>query len=111
MLVEPLTVGPIVGYTTDTTCRLWGRGPEEDPDLARVFGVARATRAGPAQVVAEARFKMRAKWDYTGVGDVTALSADTAYDYQVGFVRGPADWDEIPAGTPLDWTGASAGVF
>ena len=111
MLVEPLTVGPIVGYTTDTTCRLWGRGPEEDPDLARVFGVARALRAGTADVVAEARFKMMAKWDYTGVGDLAPLLADTAYDYQVGFVRGQADGDEIPAGTPLDWTGASSGVF
>ena len=33
MIVEPLTVGPIVGYTTDTTCRLWGRGPDAGPIL------------------------------------------------------------------------------
>jgi alkaline phosphatase D len=107
MLVEPLTVGPIVGYTTDTACRLWGRGPEQDPDLARVFGVARARRAGTATVAVEAQFKMMAKWDYTGVGDLATLSPDTAYDYEIGFVRGEADWDEIPAGTALDWTRAS----
>ncbi|PYQ45686.1 MAG: alkaline phosphatase [Acidobacteria bacterium] len=108
MLVEPLTVGPIVGYTTDTTCRLWGRGP--DAAGARVFGVARAFPAATRLPVAEGQFKMMAKFDYTGVVDLMGLVADTAYDYEIGFVRGEAAWDALPDGAPLDWNGASSGA-
>lgn len=111
MIVEPLTVGPIVGYTTDTTCRLWGRGPDEAAAAARVFGVARASRAGTSVPVAECHFKMMGKWDYTGVCDLQSLAPDTPYDYEIGFVRGMADWEDLPAGTALDWRRASAGTF
>src|ERR1044071_558483 len=99
MLVEPLTVGPIVGYTTATTCRLWGRGP--DAAGARGFGVARAFRPATREPIAQREFKMMAKFDYTGVGDLVGLDADTAYDYEIGFVRGQTDWDALPAGEPL----------
>ena len=94
MIVEPLTVGPILGYTTDTTCRLWGRGP--DAAGARVFGVARAFRAGTRVPVAQGQFKMMAKFDYTGVVDLMGLVPDTAYDYEIGFLRGEAAWDVLP---------------
>jgi alkaline phosphatase D len=109
MLVEPLTVGPIVGYTTDTSCRLWGRGP--DAAGARVFGVARAFAAGTRRLVAERQFKMMAKFDYTGVGDLVSLAADAAYDYEIGFVRGEEDWEVLPEGEALDWSAASTGNF
>jgi alkaline phosphatase D len=109
MIVEPLTMGPIVGYTTDTTCRLWGRGP--DAAGARVFGVARAFRAESVVPVAQRQFKMMAKFDYTGVGDLMGLRPDTAYDYEIGFVRGETTWDTLPEVPPLDWTGASTGFF
>jgi alkaline phosphatase D len=109
MIVEPLTVGPIVGYTTDTTSRLWGRGP--DAAGARVFGVARAFRPGTRVTVAQRQFKMMAKFDYTGVGDLVGLEPDTAYDYEIGFVRGEAAWDTLPDGEPLDWSGASSGAL
>jgi alkaline phosphatase D len=109
MIVEPLTVGPIVGYTTDTTSRLWGRGP--DAAGARVFGVARAFRSGTRVTVAQRQFKMMAKFDYTGVGDLIGLEPDTAYDYEIGFVRGEAAWDTLPDGEPLEWSGASSGAL
>jgi alkaline phosphatase D len=109
LIVEPLTVGPIVGYTTDTTCRLWGRGPDESPEGERVFGVARATAGGnPA---AQCQFKMTAQFDFTGVGSLRPLTADTEHEYEIGFVRGPAQWDAVPADAALDWTGASRGRF
>lgn len=111
MRVEPLTVGPIVGYTTETTCRLWGRGPDSTAATRRVFGVARARLRDTGIPAAECRFKMRPKHDYTGVGDLLALTADTPYDYEIGFVRTPATWDSIPAGTTLDWSAASSGRF
>lgn len=47
--VEPLTVGPIVGATTASSVRLWGRGGvEEEPGgvLRPTFGVARVKPAG-----------------------------------------------------------------
>lgn len=111
MIVEPLTVGPIVGYTTDTTCRLWGRGPDEAAAGPRVFGVARASNAGTAVPVAECHFKMMGKWDYTGVCDLQSLAPDTWYEYQIGFVRGMTDWEDLPAGLALDWSAASGGAF
>jgi alkaline phosphatase D len=109
MIVEPLTVGPIVGHTTSTTCRLWGRGP--DAAGARVFGVARAFRADTGQAVGPAEFKMLAKFDYTGVTDLPSLAAEKEYRYEIGFVRGDADWEGLPPGTPLDWSRASRGAF
>jgi len=109
MLVEPLTVGPIVGYTTNTTCRLWGRGP--DAAGARVFGVARCFPAATRLPAAERVFKMMAKFDYTGVGDLPGLAPETDYDYEIGFVRGEAEWDTLPSGEPLDWKDASKGTF
>lgn len=108
-LVEPLTVGPIVGYTTHASCRLWGRGPGESAAGERIFGVARATWNG--QPAAHCQFKMTAQFDYTGVGSLTALAADAEHDYEIGFVRGPAEWDRVPAETVLDWTAASRGRF
>src|SRR5262249_11739222 len=111
MRVEPLTVGPIVGVTTDTTCRLWGRGPDEAPADQRIFGVGRATKAGASTPAAQCQFKMAAKFDYTGVGDLTGLAADRVWDSQVGCVRGPLTWDEVPAGSALDWSAASTGSF
>jgi alkaline phosphatase D len=109
LIVEPLTVGPIVGYTKDTTSRLWGRGPDESSADQRIFGVARATSNG--QLSARCQFKMTPKFDYTGVGVLTALAADTEYDYELGFVRGPAEWESVPADAALDWTRASRGRF
>ena len=109
MIVEPLTVGPIVGYTTHATCRLWGRGPDESSPGQRIFGVARGARSG--QPVAHCQFKMTAQFDYTGVGSLTSLAADAEHEYEIGFVRAPAEWDAVPADAPLDWTGASRGRF
>src|SRR5258707_6020521 len=104
MLVEPLTVGPIVGSTTDTTCRLWGRGP--DAAGARVFGVAGALGAATREPVPRRQFKMMAKFDYTGVSDLAGLRSDTEYDYEIGFVRGDAAWNALPPDEPIDWSGA-----
>lgn len=109
MIVEPLTVGPIVGYTTHATCRLWGRGPNDASVGQRVFGVARATRSGRS--AAHCQFKMTAQFDYTGVGSLVSLAADADHEYEIGFVRVPAEWDAVPADAPLDWTASSRGRF
>ena len=98
-----------MGYTTHATCRLWGRGPDDNLEDQRLFGVARALRSGHA--VAHCQFKMTAQFDSTGVGSLTSLDADAEYDYEIGFVRGPADWDHVPADASLDWSGASRGRF
>jgi alkaline phosphatase D len=111
VIVEPLTVGPIVGYTTDATCRLWGRGPGDGPVDQRVFGVARAFLRDTDTPVAYCQFKMTAQFDYTGIGSLVSLVPETEYDYEIGFVRGTSQWDAVPADPPLDWSLASRGQF
>ena len=43
MKVNELTVGPILGATTESSVRIWGRGKHEPTDTGprRCFGVAR----------------------------------------------------------------------
>ncbi len=45
--VKPVTVGPLVGHTTDTTVRLWGRGDRPAaPGGQLCHGVAQLLEAG-----------------------------------------------------------------
>ena len=112
MIVEPLTVGPIVGYTTDTTCRLWGRGPDDGRGGQRVFAVARAFRAGTRVAIAHRQFKMMAKFDYTGVGDLIATRRRTPRTTtRSASCAGTRPGTRFRESEPLDWSGASSGRF
>jgi alkaline phosphatase D len=105
--VKPLAVGPIVGATTPTSTRLWGRGaPPRQPALCH--GLARLRRRGRAWTSARTQhFKMLPHFDFTGTTDFTALTPDTAHDFQIGYVHRAGDWD-VPPGQ-LDWSDASSG--
>ena len=73
--VQPVTVGPIVGHTTDTTVRLWGRGaPAPSGSGQWCYGVAQLLEAGSTTPgagallqAAAARMTTRAASDFAGL--------------------------------------------
>ncbi len=68
--VRPVTVGPIVGHTTDTTVRLWGRGaPPPSLGSQRCYGVAQLLEAGSTTPAQGHYFKLLPEDDYTGSVD------------------------------------------
>ncbi len=116
MKILPLTVGPIVGVTTSTTTRLWGRGngafgPDGRPQ--RCFGIARFRKSGSQRYGPATMFKMKAHFDFTGIIDLEDLSPNTAYDYQIGFFNAELDADNInnPPNDDETWEDAHNGRF
>jgi len=78
MKVNPFTVGPIVGETTGTSVRLWGRGGLEfvQSRPRRVFGVAQLRRNGDADYMPPKYFKLNPNFDLTGVVVFNNLNPD-----------------------------------
>lgn len=110
MKVQELSVGPIVGWTTPESFRLWGRATKDEEDrFRRWFGVARMRRTGTAAYGAPKFFKLKAIFDFTGIVDFTGLAAEQAYDYEIGYFGADGELKDLPQDMPLDWTGASRG--
>ena len=88
--VLPLTVGPILGYTTGASARLWGRASLElvAGRPRPCTGVARIRPAGGRRYSAPIFFPMNPNFDMTGVMQFGELTAETAYEYQIGFIFG-----------------------
>ncbi len=109
--LKPVTVGPIVGETTPTRARIWGRGDtniiEDKP--RRCFGVLRLRPAGGAWGKPNF-FKMNPNFDMTGLGIAEKLSPVTAYEYQMGYFFSDAELDDARADN-LEWNETSAGSF
>ena len=107
MKVQPVTVGPIVGATTDTAVRLWGRGKFEKIQSGprRCFGVARIREAKAGSSYRQPQyFKMNPNFDMTGIAIFNDLKAETRYNYQMGWFFSDLELDEVQADTrPLDW--------
>lgn len=107
--VLPLTVGPILGYTTGASARLWGRAALElvAGRPRPCTGVARIRPAGGRRYGAPLFFPMNPNFDMTGVVQFGGLTPETAYEYQIGFIFGDfAGLAVEPAAAPtLDWTG------
>ena len=100
-LMEP-NVGPIIGETTASSVRLWGRGSKPKSPGRRVHGVARVL--GSENESTEVIFKMTKTWDYTGVGVIEGLKANKQYEYQVGYFHDSRDTSAIDIGQEaLDW--------
>ncbi len=110
--VKAVTVGPIVGHTTDTTVRLWGRGaPPEVVGGLRCYGVAQVLEAG-ATTPAQARyFKLLPEDDFTGSVDISGLVPERTYAYRMGFFFSDQEPHLLPAPGALALEDASAGVF
>lgn len=107
MQVQPVTVGPIVGATTATAVRLWGRGKYEKIQSGprRCFGVARIRQAKAGSSYRQPQyFKMNPNFDMTGITIFDNLKAESRYNYQMGWFFSDLELDEVQADSrPLDW--------
>jgi alkaline phosphatase D len=116
MKVNPFTVGPIVGETTGTSVRLWGRGGLEfvQSRPRRVFGVAQLRRNGDADYMPPKYFKLNPNFDLTGVVVFNNLNPETAYEYRIGWFFSDLDLkdvEDVEGGWPLDWSQAQVSGF
>ncbi len=87
MQLKPLTLGPIVGATTPTSVRLWGRG---DLELMNgrprwCYGVAQLRKPRGRKFLLRQLVKLSPHFDMTGVAVFTGLEPDTRYDYQFAY--------------------------
>ena len=86
MKVNAMTVGPIVGATTDTGVRLFGRGEME---LAggrprRAHGIVRIKEKVQKDYEDLQYFKLNPNFDMTGVAIIDSLQPDQKYDFSNG---------------------------
>ncbi len=109
--LHPLTVGPIVGHTTSTSVRLWGRGAFERfaSGARRCYGVAQLFE-DETQVRAE-YFPMRAHFDVTGIVDFKGLKPGSEYTFQMAYFFAEVEPEQLPPAAQLNLAGYSAGSF
>lgn len=104
MKVKTLSVGPIVGVTTPTSTRIWGRGDFDATSTAirRCFGVARLKKRSDAQFGQAVFFKMQAEFDYTGIADFKNLQPGESYEYEIGYFYADSELKNVAA-MELEW--------
>jgi len=109
MKLNPVTVGPIVGVTTPTSTRIWGRGEFTPGGTGprRCFGIARIAKEG-SDYGDPILFKMLPHFDYTGIVDFTGLEPQVIYNYQIGYFFAEVEPENL-SGVDYDWTKASSG--
>jgi alkaline phosphatase D len=93
MLLKPATVGPIVGHTTPTSCRIWMRGDVmiENGSARRCHGLVRYRRKGDPDWQPPLLNKLEAHFDGTGVFVIDALAPLTTYEYEAGWYHEEPD--------------------
>ncbi len=113
MLVQPLTVGPILGATTGETARVWGRGMLEPTGEGprRTFGVARIRPDGSSRYRQPVFFKMNPNFDMTGVAMFDDLVPEKVYEYQMGAIFSELELDDLGPDYPLDWSDIETVAF
>lgn len=110
--VKPVTVGPIVGHTTDSTVRLWGRGEAPPASGGRLcYGVAQLLEAGSTTPAQARYFKLLPEDDYTGSVDFAGLKPAQAYAYRMGYFYSDVEQHLMLPPVGLELQGASAGAF
>lgn len=110
MQINGLKTGPIVGWTQENKCRLWGRG-EEGTVEKRCFGIARIRKSNTKNFGKPIICKMMPVFDYSGVVDFENLNPATKYDYQFGYLNKDTEPNKINLATAYDWSQASTGQF
>jgi alkaline phosphatase D len=84
MKIQALTVGPIIGYTTQQSIRFWGRG--DKPDNSKdCFVFTELRTADGSGIIASRITEAKAEDDYTAVLDFTGLDEATQYAYRMGY--------------------------
>jgi alkaline phosphatase D len=105
MDVQNLSVGPIIGHTSSTLVRIFGRA-ELTIDAGRprkAHGVIRYRKVGSAGFSDPIYFKMNPNFDLTGVIVVNGLEENSVYQYQMGWVYSDVDSADIDVKKVLDW--------
>jgi alkaline phosphatase D len=110
--VLPLTLGPIVGATTPTSVRLFGRAALEltSKGLRRAFGVARI-KPGGGRFRKPLFFKMNPSFDMTGIVVFDSLEPNRVHEYQMGYIFSEAELENLGGAFPLEWDKASRSSF
>jgi len=112
MKLNGVTVGPIIGETTPTRVRIWGRGQGDVIDglPRRCFGALRYAKAGSGDWHKPVLFKMNPNFDMTGIAIVEKLEPSTHYEYQMGYFFSDAEIsDAVFSGS--DWGNIDIGAF
>jgi alkaline phosphatase D len=106
MKVRQLSVGPIIGETTNKTVRIFGRAKLEFSagQPRRAHGVVRMREKGKVDFKTPRYFKMNPNFDMTGIIVLGGLSDRKSYEYQIGWIFSEVDSDEINVSKQLDWT-------
>ena len=124
MKIYPFTVGPILGYVSSTTARIFGRGEytEGDPELKpsfgrryrnqhkspprRIFSAIRVRSSSSTQFGEPIFCKLLPYFDFTGVSIIPDLAADSEYHYQAGWFCSDGRLPDPRNGGQLDWRDA-----
>jgi len=112
MQLHKLTVGPIVGETTQNRTRIWGRGEAHviDDQPRRCFGAIRHRKQGAPSWSRTQIIKMNPNFDLTGLAILDRLVPETHYEYQMGFFFSEGEMGEVEFRNS-DWNDVSEGHF
>jgi alkaline phosphatase D len=112
MKLNQLTVGPIVGETTQNRTRIWGRGEAHviDDHPRRCFGAIRHRKHGTSSWSRIQIIKMNPNFDLTGLAILDRLAPETYYEYQMGFFFSEGEMGEVEFRNS-DWKDVSEGHF
>lgn len=107
MKLSSPTVGPIIGYTTPTQCRMLIRGePEREASgFRRCFAVVRWRPVSSTKWMGPLFNKLSPNFDMTGILVLNDLSAETEYEYQAGWFFADAELEKIQVLTQqqIEW--------
>ncbi len=113
MVLTPLQLGPILGETTPTSARIWGRGHWEPTPAGprRCFGAARLRPASSSHYRQPIFFKLNPNFDLTGVARFENLEPERLYTYQVGCFFADVELEALTPAYPLVWDAIPSQTF
>ena len=113
MKVRGFCVGPILGATTPTSARIFGRGEfeAERGRPRRAHAVVRIRNSGNRQFNLPRYSKLNPNFDMTAVTVFQDLEPDTLYDYQAGYIFSDVDTADIDVAKTLDWSEVDTHTF
>lgn len=87
MEVKPCTVGPILGETNATLCKIFGRGkPPKKRSSKKSYSVCRYRKVGAQTWQPTLIYFQQPHFDFSNVSVLNDLESDSCYEYQVGYV-------------------------
>lgn len=114
MKIHPSTVGPLLGYTTDSQARIWFRGEFQlvERGHRRAFGVVQVRQKTATAKYSKPKFvPLMPHFDMTGVTVFTGLKSSTAYEYRAGWFFAETELENLDENQLLDWSDISPITF